>query len=322
MHFDYCTTATIDFVLLDESSFSNILQHTDLTVTSEERVLNAILLWCLQASDLYGWETVNELMVNSTSEMLFGERLKSLNEFLHLVRFPLLPLDLLNKFERSSLSQQIPTFDHLVKEAIRFLEFGVTDLQGRQRFQHRKSSFKELLYICDGDSNGVLYFAGTSYGKHQWVNPVLSKRVTITASSPISRCTDPKVLVSRNFQGTSVAGPQMEGGRNTSWWMVDIGSDHQLMCNYYTLRQDGSRSFIRHWNFQGSLDGKNWTDLRVHENDQTICKPGQFASWPITGANALLPFRFFRVLMTAPTTDDTNPWNCCFCFLELYGYFR
>lgn len=43
------------------------------------------------------------------------------------------------------------------------------------RFQHRKSSFKELLYICDGDSNGVLYFAGTSYGKHQWVNPVLSK---------------------------------------------------------------------------------------------------------------------------------------------------
>ncbi|KAK4348915.1 hypothetical protein RND71_031670 [Anisodus tanguticus] len=322
MHFDYCTTASIDFVMLDETSFCNILQHTDLTVTSEERVLNAILLWCLQARELYGWETVNELMGNSTPEMLFGERLKSLNEFLHLVRFPLLPLDLLKKFEGSSLSQQIPTFDHLVKEAIRFLEFGVTDFQGSQRFQHRKSSFKELLYICDGDSNGVLYFAGTSYGKHQWVNPVLSKRVTITASSPISRCTDPKVLVSRNFQGTSLAGPQMEGGRNTSWWMVDIGLDHQLMCNYYTLRQDGSRSFIRCWNFQGSLDGKSWTNLRVHVNDQTICKPGQFASWPITGPNALLPFRFFRVLMTAPTTDDTNPWNCCICFLELYGYFH
>ncbi|CAN4094082.1 unnamed protein product [Withania somnifera] len=322
MHFDYCTTASVDFVMLDESSFSNILQHTDLTVTSEERVLNAILLWCLQARELYGWETVNELIVNSTPEMLFGERLKSLNEFLHLLRFPLLPLDLLKKFEGSSISQKIPTFDHLVKEAIRFLEFGVINFQGSQRFEHRKSSFKELLYICDGDSNGVLYFAGTSYGKHEWVNPVLSKRVTITASSPISRCTDPKVLVSRNFQGTSLAGPQMEGGRNTSWWMVDIGPDHQLMCNYYTLRQDGSRSFIRHWNFQGSLDGKSWTNLRVHENDQTICKPGQFASWPITGPNALLPFRFFRVLMTAPTTDHTNPWNCCICFLELYGYFH
>jgi hypothetical protein len=43
------------------------------------------------------------------------------------------------------------------------------------RFQHRRSSYKELQYICDGDSNGVLYFAGTSYGEHQWVNPVLSK---------------------------------------------------------------------------------------------------------------------------------------------------
>ncbi|KAM3236841.1 BTB/POZ domain-containing protein [Capsicum annuum] len=322
MHFDYCTTASVDFVMLDESSFSNILQHTDLTVTSEERVLNAILLWCLQARELHGWETVNRSLVNSTPEMLFGERLKSLNEFLHLVRFPLLPLDLLKKFEGSSLSQQITTFDHLVKEAIKFLEFGVTDFQGSQRFQHRKSSFKELLYICDGDSNGILYFAGTSYGKHQWVNPVLSKRATITASSPISRYTDPKVLVSRNFQGTSLAGPQMEGGRNTSWWMVDIGPDHQLMCNYYTIRQDGSRSFIRCWNFQGSMDGKSWTNLKAHENDQSICKPGQFASWPITGPNALLPFRFFRVLMTAPTTDDTNPWNCCICFLELYGYFR
>lgn len=24
----------------------------------------------------------------------------------------------------------------------------------------------------------------------------------------------------------------------------------QLMCNYYTLRQDGSRAFVRCWNFQ------------------------------------------------------------------------
>ena len=43
------------------------------------------------------------------------------------------------------------------------------------RFQHRRSSFKELQYICDGDSNGVLHFAGTSYGEHQWVNPILAK---------------------------------------------------------------------------------------------------------------------------------------------------
>ncbi|OMP09694.1 hypothetical protein COLO4_05222 [Corchorus olitorius] len=53
-----------------------------------------------------------------------------------------------------------------------------------------------------------------------------------------------------------------------------------------------------------------------------MCKPGQFASWPVTGPNALLPFRFFRVLLTGPTTDSSNPWNFCICFLELYGYFH
>ncbi|KAF7137849.1 hypothetical protein RHSIM_Rhsim07G0255100 [Rhododendron simsii] len=324
MHFDYCTTSSMDFVLLDEASFSDILKHPDLTVTSEERVLNAILLWCLQANELYGWDVVDETMLNLMPEHLFGERFHSASLLLPLVRFPLLQYVLLKKLERSNLSKKIPTFEYLVKEAISYLEFGLADPQGDQnaRFQHRRSSFKELQYICDGDSNGVLYFSGTSYGEHQWVNPVLSKRISISTSSPISRYTDPKVLVSRTYQGTSFTGPRIEDGRNNVWWMIDIGQDHQLMCNYYTLRQDGSRAYIRCWNFQGSLDGKTWTDLRVHENETTMCKPGQFASWPIVGPSALLPFRFFRVVLTAPTTDESNPWNFCICFLELYGFFR
>ncbi|KAL7127865.1 hypothetical protein ABFS83_14G279000 [Erythranthe nasuta] len=323
MHFDYCTTASIDFVTLDETTFGNILQHPDLTVTSEERVLNAILLWCCKAQELFGWDRVDEILLNSPPELVFGERLNSLKEFLSFVRFPLLPYSVLQKLERSNLSMCILTFSQLVKEAIGFLEFGSSAHEkDLNKFQHRRSSFKELQYICDGDSNGVLYFAGTSYGEHQWVNPVLSKKVIITASSPFSRFTDPKVLVSRSYLGTSFAGPRMENGRNTAWWMVDIGHSHQLMCNHYTLRQDGSRAFMRNWNFQGSMDGNNWTNLRVHENDETMSKPGQFASWPVVGPTALLPFRFFRVVLVAPTTDATNPWSLCICFLELYGYFR
>ncbi|KAL8487068.1 hypothetical protein ACS0TY_023666 [Phlomoides rotata] len=323
MHFDYCTTTNIDFVMLDESTFRNILQHPDLTVTSEERVLNAILLWCCNAEDLFGWDRVDETMRNLTPEHVFGERLDSLNQFLSFVRFPLLPYSVLQKLERSSLSIRVPIFGELVKEAIAFLDFGPSGHEkDLNKFQHRRSSFKELQYICDGDSNGVLYFAGTSYGEHQWVNPVLAKKVTITASSPLSRFTDPKVLVSRSYQGTSFAGPRMEDGKNTVWWMVDVGQGHQLMCNYYTLRQDGSTAFIRSWSFQGSMDGNNWTNLRVHEKDETMCKPAQFASWPIVAPNALLPFRFFRLVLTAPTTDTANPWILCICFLELYGYFR
>ncbi|KAK9756671.1 hypothetical protein RND81_01G113800 [Saponaria officinalis] len=324
MQFDYCTTASMDFTVLDKAVFRSILQHQDLTVTSEERVLNAVLLWSLQAKECCGWEVIDEFLRNSTPEVVFGDRLESINHLLPLVRFPLMPSDLLKKLEKSNLSMSLPAFRNLVKEAINYAEFGVTwaEIEPNPRFHHRKSSYKELQYISDGDSNGVLYYAGTSYGEHPWVNPVLSKRISITASSPVSRFTDPKVLTSRTYQGTSFTGPRFEDGKICSWWIVDVGEDHQLMCNYYTVRQDGSRAFMRHWNLQGSYDGKNWMNLRVHENDHSICKPGQFASWPVARPEALLPFRFFRVILTGPTTDVASPWKFCICFLELYGYFR
>lgn len=319
-HFDYCTTR-VDFTMLDETTFRSILQHPDLTVTSEEKILNAIVIWCLQAKEIITWDALDELLRASTPRMVFGERLSTLDMLLPCVRFPLMPYDLLKKLEESTLMERIPCFASLVKEAINYLEFGKS-VEQNPRFQHRKSSYKELQYISDGDSNGALYFAGTSYGEHHWVNPILSKRIVISASSPTSRFTDPKVLTSRTYQGTSFAGPRIEDGKKCSWWIVDLGEDHQLMCNYYTLRQDGSRAFIRYWTLQGSMDGKTWTNLRVHENDNTICKPGQFASWAVSGPSSLLPFRFFRVMLTGPTTDVADPWKLCVCFLELYGYFH
>ncbi|KAJ1411498.1 SKP1/BTB/POZ domain superfamily [Sesbania bispinosa] len=314
MNFDYCISASTDFVLLDETTFINIIKHPDLTVTSEEKILNVILMFGMNAKELFGWEVVDQLILNSTSELLFGERLQLVHDLLPFVRFPLLPCSLLDKLQNSNVVRHIPVLQNLVNEAINFVIYGL----GRPENEE-----KELQYICDGDDHGVLYFAGTSFGEHQWVNPLLAepKKITITASSPHSRYTDPKVLVSRTYQGTCFAGPRLENGQICTWWMVDLGQDHQLMCNYYTLRQDGSKAFPRHWKIQGSLDGKSWTNLRVHENDRTVCKPGQFASWPVTGPNSLLPFRYFRVVLTGPTTDATNPWNFCICYLELYGYF-
>ncbi|KAG4966653.1 hypothetical protein JHK84_041224 [Glycine max] len=315
MNFDYYISASTDFVLLDETTLINIIKHPDLTVTSEEKVLNAILMFGMNAKQLFGWEVVDQLMENSKPELLFGERLQLIYDLLPFVRFPLLQYSLLEKLQHSSIGRHIPVFQNLVNEAINFVKCGLAESENEEnvRFQHRRSSYRELQYICDGDDHGVLYFAGTSYGEHPWVNPLLAepRKITITASSPHSRYTDPKVLVSRTYQGTCFAGPRLENGQNCSWWMVDLGQDHQ----------DGSKAFPRCWNVQGSLDGKSWTNLRVHENDRSICKPGQFASWPIIGPNALLPFRYFRVVLTGTTTDATNPWNFCICYLELYGYF-
>lgn len=66
-------------------------------MTSEERVLNAILMWGMKAEELCGWEEVDELIIKLTSELIFKERLQSVNDLLPFVRFPLLPHALLKK---------------------------------------------------------------------------------------------------------------------------------------------------------------------------------------------------------------------------------
>jgi len=68
-----------------------------MTVTSEEKVLDAILMWCMQASEICNWATVDELLSSLTPEQIFRERLPSIDIFLPSVRFPLMPLSLLQK---------------------------------------------------------------------------------------------------------------------------------------------------------------------------------------------------------------------------------
>lgn len=53
------------------------------------------------AKEWYGWEMVDELLANSTPDLIFRERFQSLNELLPFVRFPLLPYHLLKKVCRS-----------------------------------------------------------------------------------------------------------------------------------------------------------------------------------------------------------------------------
>lgn len=62
------------------------------------------------------------------------------------------------------------------------------------RYQRRLApACRELMYVYDGDGNGVITHIATEYGTRQWVNPVLAKKIEVRASSPASRFTDPKV---------------------------------------------------------------------------------------------------------------------------------
>lgn len=48
------------------------------------------------------------------------------------------------------------------------------------RLQRRHSPLcSELMYVCDGDINGVCRFLGTAYGTQAWVNPVVAGRMEV-----------------------------------------------------------------------------------------------------------------------------------------------
>lgn len=58
-----------------------------------------------------------------------------------------------------------------------------------QRFQPRRpSACQELMYMFDGDANGVCHHVATSFGTQQWVNPVLSGQIKVGLAHPQERC--------------------------------------------------------------------------------------------------------------------------------------
>ena len=193
-----------------------------------------------------------------------------------------------------------------------------TDADGPLRFRERSpSGCVHLVYMYDGDNNGVFQFVGTRYGMAPWSNPVAAGLVSISSSSPVGRFCDPRALVGRSFSSLNFAGPRrsVDGGVE-SWWTVDL--KHGLRCTRYAVRHDGSSDYLRSWSFQGSVDGTSWVALDEHTDDATIRMPAQWASWPVRDVRRRT-FRYFRILQTAPSNGAPNPMHLSLDHLELYG---
>lgn len=78
-------------------------QHPALCVTSEEKVLDAIIMWGANKDDIYGWEDANR-RVRTEGASLFQNRMEDLKLLLPLVRFPLIPLPVLQMVSQRSLT--------------------------------------------------------------------------------------------------------------------------------------------------------------------------------------------------------------------------
>lgn len=73
------------------------MQHPDLRVTSEEKVLDAVLLWGANHDGISGWEDASAYFNDNTMEALVFDREEELKCLLPLIRFPFMSVTILQK---------------------------------------------------------------------------------------------------------------------------------------------------------------------------------------------------------------------------------
>lgn len=336
------------FTALGTNTLCELLQHEDL-VCNEKLLLDTVVEWAkARTTSISSWEhdCQDEFNLEIKRESrLLGE----IEVLLPFIRFPLMTEEELRAVEADSFLQSSLLMRELIMEARlssgdacivpsivhgdRLVsEIAPLDEIAALRYQPRiPPGCVPLVFMYDGDCNGVCWYIGTRYGAQTWVNPVLAGLMTVRASSPTIRGTDPRVLCGRSFQRHNFAGPRKERfddgtERLISWWSLDLGSGRALECTYYSLRTDGSQNFLRHWALQGSNDEREWDDLRLHDSDATLTMPGQYASWPVKTVagdkdKKKPPYRYFRIVLLRPNEEAANPYHLCLSCLELYGIF-
>ena len=165
-------------------------------------------------------------------------------------------------------------------------------------------------FVCGSpfDQNGLLYHIGTCGGYEAYANPHRTSEVKASMSS-ISRSSHPELFVEHQ---TSKENSTKAG--SDAYMAVDLGPLRRLNPTSYSLRHGSKHSKpLRNWDFQGSIDGKVWTILSSHKQDESLKKKlGSAAAWSVQSDEV---FRRFRVIQREGNNRSQFPCSG----IELYG---
>lgn len=190
----------------------------------------------------------------------------------------------------------------------------------------RTGTLIHLQYTYDFDTNGVLYYIGTSGGTRPYVNPhlrgeVLAKWSSVGAGSVEYFVNHAYPSDEGSYTKSRVRyGYDFANEESCEWMMVDLGVSRRLTANYYTLRHDKNANigYMRDWVLEGSNTARHgsWYIIKSHTNDISLNRPGKTCSWPLIDVKD--GYRYFRVHLTGVNTE-LNHHLCC-SGIELYGY--
>lgn len=177
-------------------------------------------------------------------------------------------------------------------------------------------------YRSDFDVHGLVYWIGTLRRTVQaWSNPTNPSScvrgvncISAFRSSKGSLADDEDWCITRRTPKLCYTAAEL----NASWG-IDLGNTRMQVVNY-TLRdgEDFYGEMLRSWELQGSNDGGlNWTVIVRHENDTSLTRPHDSATFYVKQLPHNIAFRRIRVLMTGPNARGSQFLNLA--GLELYG---
>ncbi|XP_067942720.1 E3 ubiquitin-protein ligase HECTD1-like [Watersipora subatra] len=180
-----------------------------------------------------------------------------------------------------------------------------------------KGSSVNLRYEHDFDENGLMYWIGTNAKtRSEWVNPAAHGVVVVSSSDgrqlPYGKLED---ILSRE---TSALNCHTNDDKK-SWFSIDLGV--WIIPSSYTLRHSRGygKSALRHWFFQVSKDGANWTTLKEHINDLSLNDPGSTFTWHVECKETEQQgWRHIRIMQNGRNASGQTSYLSLSGF-ELYG---
>lgn len=174
-----------------------------------------------------------------------------------------------------------------------------------------ETKLTQFTYQSDFDTNGFLYWIGTSGGTKEYSNPALDNKIEVTRSS-----NDPSGRDDVRYAAGREVKRCLTNNSPNQWYMFDL-REYSISPTHYSIQnwETGSHT-LRNWELQGSNDAKTWVTLKEHKNDASLVeRKGSTASWPIDPVEAA--FRYFRIYQTGKNSSGND--YLMLSGFEIYG---
>eukprot|EP01084_Bolivina_argentea_P272383 463744_1 len=223
------------------------------------------------------------------------------------------------------------------KDSISSFVQAICDVQTTQNENDEKKSEKteyeidkQIDYNSDSDK-GIIYFFGTNFGQNEkWINPAknCSNKIKTSDYERERGSNEIVVIPSTHFSGGYYNAIGRFGKNNgvqcgttspdpNPSFTFDFG-EFEINPKAYSIRHGYKQAYcLRHWNFEGSNDRKNWTLISKHENDTTIQNWNEMKTFKIN-RKINQYFNAFRIFKTGKCSSGTD--HLMMCGFEVYGH--